>query len=440
MTAGSSFGVVFCGGGPAATGLVLCAAADGRLDELLAGGVCILEQGELLGPGALGRHPLSANTRGSTFLRCLEGIGPGAAFDVARAAASTSEVSRFRHVFPRLPVVGRHLETLGRAVQDVVGAADGCTVITGHAVRRVALRAGGGVEVSYEPSAGGPCDTVTADRAVLAMGGIPRPQLEDLALLPGLRLAAYRDKLCHAAALLDDAEGMPVPLRQAVARTGEAVVVGGSHSAWSAAWMLVHDPALRVDGRPPRVTVLHRSPLRFYFGDAARARAAGYSFDEERDVCPRTGMVHRHGGLRSDARALAWEATREDRCSPVRAVALVDEPGPRADAVRALDAAGAVVAGVGYFPRLPRLCRPDGGPLRLAVDQAGTLVTERAQVVSEDGTVLPELLAFGLGAGPPATGDLAGEPSYLGRLDSVSLYQAEVGRIALASLLGPAHP
>jgi hypothetical protein len=60
-------------------------------------------------------------------------------------------------------------------------------------------------------------------------------------------------------------------------------------------------------------------------------------------------------------------------------------------------------------------------------------------LVSAEGTELPQLLAFGLGAGQTATGMLAGEPSYWGRLDSVRLYQNEVGGIVLDSLLGSAR-
>jgi hypothetical protein len=81
------------------------------------------------------------------------------------------------------------------------------------------------------------------------------------------------------------------------------------------------------------------------------------------------------------------------------------------------------------------LSGPDGLPLRLAFDAGGVQVTDRAQLVGADGTVLPVLLGLGLGAGLSPGGELAGEPSYTGRLDAVSLYQAEVGRIVLDQLL-----
>ena len=441
LNPGGHFGVVFCGGGPATTGILVRAAEQGRLDALLGRGVCIIEQGSTIGPGAIGHYPISANTRGSTFLAWLDHAEPHQAFDTVRSADSTRVLGRFAALFPRLPLVGEHLASLGMAMRARVESVPGCSVLTEHSVREIALLDSGAVAVTSEPVRGGSGTTVTADRAVIATGGKPRAHLEQLALLPGLDLRPHEHKLCHANDLLDSLVGLPSRLYRAVARTREVVVIGGSHSAWSAAWLLIHDRGLRDErGRPPTVSVLHRSPLRFFFRSVARARAAGYEFDETADVCPQTGMVNRHGGLRADAHGLAWQATHGVRANgPVRAILLADEPGARATAAEALDKAGAVIAAVGYEANLPAIGWHDGRPVRLATTDGSLRVTGRARLVTAEGTELPQLLAFGLGAGQPATGVLAGEPSFTGRLDAVRLYQNEVGGIVLDSLLGSAR-
>ena len=435
------YGVVFCGAGPATTGILVCAAEQGRLDALLDRGTCIIEQSAVIGPGAIGHYPISANTRGATFLAWLDHAEPREAFDAARNADSAHALARFATVFPRLSLVGEHLATLGDAVRARVESVPGCSVITEHSVRKIRLLDSGGAAITFEAVRGGARITVTADHAVIGMGARPRADLGQLALLPGLDLHPYAHKLSHANALLDERVGLPLRLRRAIARTREVVVVGGSHSAWSAAWLLIHDRGLRDErGRPPRVTVLHRSRLRFYFPSAARARAARYAFHETDDVCPQTGVVNRHGGLRADAHGLAWAATHDARASgPVRAIRLSDEDGARATAADALDRAGAVIAAVGYEANLPAITWPDGRPIRLATRDDGLQVTEQARLVSAEGMELPQLLAFGLGAGQKAAGMLAGEPSYTGRLDAVRLYQNDVGGIVLDSLLGSAR-
>jgi hypothetical protein len=368
------YGIVFCGGGPAAIGPIVCAAVEGRLEALLDSGVCVVERGARIGPGSIGHYPISANTRGNTFMRFLD--APQLAH--VRDDPATRKLERLRYVFPRLPLVGEHLEALGAAVHALLDAHPRCSVFTGHTVEELRALPGGGLAVTGGGLA------LTAGRAVIAMGGRPLPVPHASA------------KTCHADLLLDDRKGLPEELERGIAETGDAVVVGGSHSAWSAAWLLLRHPAR------PRVTVLHRTPPRFFYWSVRAACAAGYDFDREPDVCPRTGRVNRHGGLRADAHALARQALAKQ--GPVRIVPLSD----RGRAQRALEQAGAIVAAVGYAPNLPRI---QGAP-RPA-----------------------ELLAYGLGAGLPARGALAGEPSYKRALDSVRLYQAEVGSIVLDALL-----
>jgi hypothetical protein len=368
------YGVVFCGGGPAAIGPLVCAATEGRLDALLDRGVCIIERDARIGPGSIGHYPISANTRGNSFLRCL--LAPQ--LSQVRDDPATRTLERLSHKFPRLPLVGAHLEALGVEVHELLDAHPRCDVLTGHCVEELRALPGGGVTVTAGSL------ELRAERAVIAMGGRPLPVPDAGA------------NTCHADLLLDDRKGLPEALERGIAETGEAVVIGGSHSAWSAAWLLLRHPAR------PRVTVLYRAPPRFFFWNVRAATEAGYDFDRDRDVCERTGMVNRHGGLRADAHALAREALA--RQIPVRAISLSDHEEAR----RTLERAGAIVAAFGYGPAMPHI----------------------------EGAVRPgDVLAYGLGSGVPPRGELAGEPSFRGRLDSIRLYEAEVGSKVVDALL-----
>jgi hypothetical protein len=428
------YGVVFCGGGPAAIGPVVHAASEGRLDELLGSGVCIIERDERIGPGSIGHYPISANTQGATFLRALETDAARAALGSIWTDPATLGLQRLRSAYPRLPLVGAHLASLGALVEQMLASSDRCAVVTGHIVESIQLLPEGGVAVRAVAADGALYET-TAAIGVIATGGRPRGDPERLVLPGGLALEPYAEKICHAAALIDDREALPAALAAAVRETGELVVVGGSHSAWSAAWLALREPQLRAaNGCPPTVTVLHRSPVRLWSADAATARRAAYDFDAIADVCARTGMVHRYAGLRADARALARAtlAGAARRPSPVRAIHMTRDPDA---AARALAAAGAIAVAIGYEAAVPPIALPDGRPLQLARDANGLVVTQRAQVVTADGGALQQLLAYGLGAGLPSTGDLAGEPSYTGRVDAVRLYEAEAGSIVVDTVL-----
>lgn len=435
MGEGIEYGVVFCGGGPAAIGPIVHAASEGRLSELLDRGVCVIERGERIGPGSIGHYPITANTQGATFLRALETDAARATLGAIWRDPATRRLDRLRLAYPRLPLVGAHLSALGAEVAAILAGHDRCRVVTGHTVQHLQLLPAGGVSV-VAANADGEVYETTAAIAVLATGGTPRRNFDQVVLPGGLSIEPHAAKTRHAAALIDDREPLPPDLADAVRETGELVVVGGSHSAWSAAWLALRDPRLRSpDGRPPNITLLHRSPVRLCFANAATALRAAYDFDAIADVCARTGMVHRHAGLRADAHALARAVLAGGggrKAPPVRALRMVDDDGA---AARALARAGAVLVAIGYDAAVPPLTAPDGSPVALARDATGLVVTPRAEVVTASGAVLPQVLAYGLGAGLPPTGDLAGEPSYTGRVDAVRLYQAEAGRMVLDAVL-----
>jgi hypothetical protein len=77
-------------------------------------------------------------------------------------------------------------------------------------------------------------------------------------------------------------------------------IVGGSHSAFAVAGLLLR--------APPRwefsaITVAHRSPVRVTYSDAVAVRADGVPVDPDQ-ICAATGVVHRFGGLSADAASL----------------------------------------------------------------------------------------------------------------------------------------
>ncbi|MGO8851229.1 hypothetical protein [Mycobacterium sp.] len=97
------------------------------------------------------------------------------------------------------------------------------------------------------------------------------------------------------------AQGGAEEVARGLARTGRmprAVILGGSHSAFSAASMLLERlPGVRfgLGG----VRILYRSEPRVMYPSRAEASAESYGFTEA-DVCQATGRVHRVGGLRGD--------------------------------------------------------------------------------------------------------------------------------------------
>jgi hypothetical protein len=428
------FGVVFCGGGPATIGVFVCAARIGRLEELLDQGVLVVERGRALGGGSLRHYGITSNSLAAAFLEGLDEVPAGVGFDGVRDDPATRQLRRMGGVHAPLSLVGAYLDSLGAAVCHILGRHPRCAVARGTSVREVRV-ADGSIAVATENGTQG---TVRAGKAVIAMGGRPADGFEQAEIVPGLSLGRYADKLVHASAVFDDRIGLPGHLVEAVRRSGRVAVVGGSHSAWSVAWVMLSGPAFRTEGGAlPTVTLVHRSPIRLFYLTMEQAEADRYRFDPERDVCPVSGRVNRVAGLKGDARALARRALGlAGDAVPIRLLP-AGTAADREEVAAVLDAAGLVVAATGYRSRLPELAAGAGDRIELASSPAGLAVTERTELIAAGrGGTVPNVLAYGLGAGIRALGPIGGEPSNERAITSVWLYQHDVGRMALGTLLG----
>ncbi|MFD4156932.1 FAD/NAD(P)-binding protein [Streptomyces hydrogenans] len=429
------FGAAFCGGGPAVIGPVIAAARRGQLQEFLDSGILLVEP-DLVGPGGIAHYRIPANSLGGAFLEFLDALDAfdGDAFLPLRDAEETHELRRHADEYPPLSVVAAFLRRVGDRVVALLAGHPRCRVVTRASVHRVTLREGGDGAVVTALAEDGSSLEFLADRVVLAMGGTPLPGYATQELTPGLSLGAYADKVCHSESLVDRRKDMPARLVDAVARDGRVVIVGGAHSAWSVAGLLLRSPELVGRTEAPEITVLHRTPVQLFYLSTAEAEADGYPFDPVTDVCADSGRVNRFGGLRGPARLLAQAALgMTGETVPVRLIRIGEETADR-EAASALDAAAAVVVATGYQARLPELLAEGGGGLTARVEGTGTVVTEDALLVLADGSTDERLLAYGLGAGLRISGATGGEPGYTRRADGVWLYQNGIGDIVLDHL------
>jgi hypothetical protein len=429
----SDFGIVFCGGGPATLGPFVCAARTGRLDELLDQGVLVIERGAALGGGSLRHYAISSNSLAVAFLEGLDEVPAGGALDNVRNDPATVELRRLSDVHAPLKTAGAFLDSLGAAMSEVLERHAKCAVLRETTVTGVRA-AEDGVAVS---TMNGAKHIVRAGKAVIAMGGRAPDGLETLELVPGLPLRAYAHKLRHASAVFDDRIGLPRHLLEAIRSSGKVAVVGGSHSAWSVAWTMLNDSRFRShSGAAPSVTLVHRSPIRLFYLTADEAKEERYPFDPERDVCPVSGRVNRVGGLKGDARDLARRALGfADNGVPIRLLQ-VGPNGDRHAIAAALDEAGLIVAATGYLPRLPDILAYSGRSVEPARSSAGIAVTDRAELLAANGEPVPNVVTYGLGVGIRAPERIGGERSNQRAITSVWLYQHDVGKMVLRSLLG----
>ena len=416
---------VILGGGPAGTGALVWAARHGRLGTWLDRGVALVERTAMLG-GSLGRYPLNADSRGTSFLECLDGPNCEPLLADVKTDPVARELERFRQAQPTLGLVDRFQRRLGAAILKEFDCHPNSHAFTATSASAVQRRPDGTIAVVITTQDGRRA-VIRATSAVVALGGRPKTSWESVELAPGLPLAKWRSKIVSSNRLLTHGGAEEVARRLARAnRKPQVVILGGAHSAFSAAWMLLE----RIPGAcfgVGGVQILHRSEPRPTYMSRAAARADYYEFSES-DVCQATGRVHRLGGLQGDGREV-WRriygkpGTDRDR----RALAIPIGSLGRADLIGILDDADLIIPALGYRLAAPPIFDENRRPVPMA--DSGPSVAADSRLLAADGTAVPGLFGVGLGSGFTPWGAMSGEASFAGQQNSLWLYQNGLGEL-----------
>ena len=413
---------IILGAGPAGTGALVWAARNGVLGDWLDAGIAVVEQSESLG-GSMGRYALNADTLGGTFLECLDGPRCEPELVALRRHPATIALSNWRDRLPPLELAGRFLDKLGVALRAMFRRHPRSLLLTGATAMQLKLQYDGTV-TALIAHRGRQCE-ISACSAVTAMGGVQQAAWSEIEIAPGVHLGRWRQKLLESDALLVRGGVELVARRFAGKREPRAVIIGGAHSAFSSAWLLLHHlPGVAFGSGGIRI--VHRSGLRIFYPSREAAVLDGYTFDED-DVCPATGRVFRLAGLRGDGREICRRMCglgglqQEDRVV-AHAVAALD----RRELTGLLDAADVIVCATGYRLKTIPVLDADGTPIPLA--PLPPSVDHKSRLLTADGDALENVLGVGLGSGFKPWGTMAGEASFTGQQNSLWLYQNGLGR------------
>ncbi len=382
------------GAGPAGIGLVLAlcnriaAAGARRIPERdLLESLIVFEAGERPG-GNMDRYRVNANTSSHDV---VQGIADGTPF-VAVRDAYLAHPDTQDELIP-LPRIGELMvEPLARVLADFLGPRLRC----GVAVARIEITPHGFT------SFGADGDVLATSRNLLLCCGARDEPLP--ALLP------YRDRWEGSARFLMRAsrDGLP-------AGDGPVVIVGASHSAFSCAWRLLHDPLFADFAVGRDILLLQRRARIKLRGTPEFAAAHGIAYDPVDDVCPDTGLVFRNGGLRKDAKQLYLDI-RDGRENRVR----LERIGDIADCGETFARAGLILQATNFAPRLPRV-EHDGVALSLGRP------TRDGELHDLDADrIVPGLYGMGLGLNILPGDAPRGEPSFDGGIHGFQSYPLAV--------------
>ena len=414
------------GGGPAGTGPLIWAAQNGMLPAWLDRGIAVVERTAGMG-GSLGQYLVNADSLGASFLGCLDAPAARDLLASASEAPATLLLQEYRDRYPPLRLVSEFEHCLGRALADVIGAHPGGSFLPHTTVHALHINRDGSITVQV--AAG---ESLRARSVIIGLGG--RQEQEDALareLLPDLRLRDIdRTKMVFSGHLLTEAGLARAGAILGAAGRAKTMVIGGSHSAFSAVWALLrvlHDPPFG----PGDINVLCRREPKIYYPTRMAAATDGYAF-AERDVCPATQRVHRFGGLRNDGREIWRRLSGRPGAPPeprARMIRLYDPSLSPERLRRLLDEAALIVPALGYrFSTVP-VHDAAGRRVPLMAEAGMPAVDRDCRILTTEGVALPNVFGIGLASNYRPWGELAAEPGLDRQQNSLWLYQNALGRL-----------
>jgi hypothetical protein len=409
------------GGGPGGLGPLIWAAQQGLLPAWLDRGLAIVDRQGHLG-GTLGRFGINSDSLGGSYLECLDAPGLPRSLRNLRFDPVSHEMARYRDGFPPLELVDRYMRRLGGAIETIVRDHGNADFRPHTEVKVLRLRRDGAVEADLHAAHGGR-STLVARSVVVALGGRQNwpepPLLFDLTMAECLMTS---DRLLARAGL-----GEATAILAGVGAR-RIVILGGSHSAYSAAWALLQLPGAERLGRG-QIVILQRQAPPVFYPDREAAEADLYPVAPD-DICPRTRRVNRLGGLRGNGRDLWRQIEQRPGATPERRVMAMPLQGVDADGLRdMIGRAALVVTAFGYRAASVPIFDIDGRRLALSADSGGASVDAQCRMMLADGSVLPNVFGIGLGSGYRPTGSMGGEASFKGQANSLWLYQHDIGAV-----------
>jgi hypothetical protein len=271
----------------------------------------------------------------------------------------------------------------------------------------------------------------------MAMGG--RQQQEEIirAQVAGcIPLSQYRSKIMFTDDLLSPGGHLRAKAKLEGCSRPKAVIIGGSHSAFSSAWTLLNKLG-SVPFSEHAITLMHRSKLKLFYNNREEALADGYTDFTDEDICPVTKRINRMGGIRWDSKSLLRKliGLGEEK-EPRMQLLKIEDDERTADRIRQLlDECSLLVPALGYRPATIPVYNAQLEPVSLHCHHGGPLVNNRSQVLGEQGLPLPGMFGAGLASGFMPGGKMGGEPSFNKQTNSLWAYQNDIGEMITAQLL-----
>ena len=411
----STFNTIVIGGGPAGTGLFMKSIKDGTIDQFLSKGLCLIEASDSLVTGQLSNYQVNSDTYSNVFLECLDGAAENI-FDLDRLNPAIRSFQLFEDDSIPLSKTGLLLDEIGLQLTEIINQHEASTLSLNTTVTEVHENRDGTFRVIS-----GNNQTFQAKNLVVACGGIPKPLQID---------KNYRSKTIHSDQLIKGEADKEI---SELNPEGKIIIIGGSHSAFSAAHYLLENHESLISEEHP-IEIWAKEVPKLYFQNPETAREHKYFDFTDDDICHKTNRVFRLAGLRMDGRQLFMNMLGIGNDNRENRVVFRNIGDSGQIPIGVLKNTKLIIEAIGYRFNLPKFYDKNNVLMSFLGEETEHWVDEQCQLLLSDGNSLKNTFATGLASGFIPKGVLGGEKSFKSQTNGLWYYQNIIADIILDQL------
>lgn len=404
-----------CGCGPASLSPLIYMEENGKLDELLQLGLCIVDESEYIGTGNIGKYHITANSLGKVFTEIFKNPESKLLAYLSKKE-SMKKLECFLDTAPPLTLVGELMNDIGQYLGLKVENSKTSDLFPASRVTKIKWRKDKQFDMTIEPLLNPQSRRIITSKHVLFnAGGMQQvPAFVPSEVRPEQQIW-YSDSFLKGK--YDDSAMNMINAKRPLKIT----LLGASHSAFSSLYRLQHQFQL-LEHSHIHVELLTRKPIRLFYRSVEDAVQDSYPFDPIQDVCPLSGRVNRFSGLRYDSFQLAKEVL--DNRYPNVNLQVIEDNVFDDKVNEQLLSTDILLVCTGYQNNTTRIVNERDEPLQFEITKQGTIYTDNNySPLTKEGEIVQNLYTYGLGTGVKSSVENGGEPSFQAQVHGVWFYQ-----------------
>jgi hypothetical protein len=411
----TQYQLAVCGCGPASLSPLIYMEENGKLEELLQLGLCIIDETDSIGTGNIGKYHITANSLGKVFTEIFKDPN-SPLLSYLQQKNSMKKISHFQDTAPPLTLVGELLNDIGEYLGLKMERSQQSDLFTASRVTKIQWRKDKQFDLTIqsllEPDSP---RIITSKHVLFNVGGKQHLPAQFPSEVRSNQQVWYSDTFLKG--LYDK---KLIEMLSASSRPMKLVVFGASHSAFSSLYRLQNQFGL-LDHTRFQIDILTRKPIRLFYASVEEALLDEYPFDPIEDVCPLSGRVNRFSGLRYDSFKLAKDVLR-NRFDNVKLQLNNNDFEKRVK--KECSSADIMLVCTGYQKKSSIIVDDKDEPLRFETTSQGTIYTDYNYCpMIQGGKIVNNLYTYGLGTGVQSSVENGGEPSFQAQVHGVWFYQ-----------------